>query len=77
MRGSRNFHQGVQKKSLTFFFLLFFFLFFVFFFSPQLTLQKSNGKFQRKLSFFKVSEGSNIFEGGPTFSRGGPIAYSL
>ena len=51
------------------------------FFSPQLILQKSNGQFQRNLSFFDVPEGvqhfqggSNIFkgggEGGPTFSRG-------
>ena len=43
----------------------------VFFLSAQLILQKSNGKFQRKLSFFKVPEG------GPTFSRGCPIAYFL
>ena len=62
---------------LLFFFFIFFFLFFLF--SPQLILQKSNGQFQRNLSFFKVLEGSNIFSrgGGPTFSRGGPIAYSL
>ena len=48
------------------------------FFSPQLILQKSNGRFQRNLSFFKVPEvvqhfpvGSNFFQGGgPTFSRG-------
>ena len=34
--------------------------------------QKSNGYFQRKQSFAKVPEGSNIYqEGGPTFSRGG------
>ena len=39
-------------------------VFFLFVFSPQLILQKSNGYFQRKLSFFKVSEGSNIFQGG-------------
>ena len=45
------------------------FFFFFFFFSPQLILQKSNGQFQRNLSFF------NVPEGGPTFSRGGPIAY--
>ena len=35
------------------------------FFSPHLILQKSNGQFQRNLSFFKVPDG------GPTFSRGG------
>ena len=55
--------------------------FFVFFFSPQLILQKSNGLFQGNLSFFKVPEGVNIFQGGggeATFSRGGgPTAYFL
>ena len=68
MRGSRNFRQGggvqvnLTKKLLRFF-------------SLQLILQKSNGEFQRKLSFFKVPEGSNIFKGGgPTFSsRGGGV----
>ena len=51
-----------------------------FFFSPQLILQKSNGQFQRNLSFFKVPEGSNIFQGGggvQLFPGGNPIAYSL
>ena len=52
----------MTKKALTFFFFFFFF-----FFSPQLILQKSNGQFQRNLSFFKVPEGSNILQGG-----GGP-----
>ena len=47
------------------------------FFSPPLILQKSNGLFQRNLSFFKAPDGSNFFQGGPTFSRGCPIAYSL
>ena len=53
--------------------------FFFFFFSPQLILQKSNGHFQRNLSFFKVPEVVQHFlGGGPTFSRGGgPIAYSV
>ena len=51
---------------------------YLFFFSPQLILQKSNGQFQRNLSFFKVPEGVQHFPGGgPTFSSGGPIAYSL
>ena len=53
----------------------------IFFFRPQLIFQKSNGQFQRNLSFFKVPEGVQHFPGGggPTFSRGwgGPIAYSL
>ena len=34
------------------------------FFSPQLILQKSNGHFQRYLSFFKVPEGVQHFQGG-------------
>ena len=76
MRGSRNFRQGggggvqlsLTKKALTTFFFFFFF-----FFSPQLILQKSNGQFQRNLSFFKVPEEVRHFPGGggPTFSRGG------
>ena len=48
-----------------------------FFFSPQLILQKSNGQFQRNLSFFKVPEGVQHFPGGSNFFQGGPIAYSL
>ena len=47
------------------------------FFSPQLILQKSNGQFQRNLSFFKAPDGVQFFPGGPPFSRGCPIAYSL
>ena len=35
------------------------------FFSPQLILLKSNGLFRRKLSFFKVLEGVQLFPGGP------------
>ena len=79
MRGSRNFRQGdpgqSDKKSSDV----------LFFFSPQLILQKSNGQFQRNLSFFKVQEGVQHFSGGggggPTFPGGGgrgggPIAYS-
>ena len=68
MRGSRNFRQGVggpgqpDKQSS-----------YNVFFSPLLILQKSNSQFQRKLSFFKVPEGVQLFPGG----GGGPIAYSL
>ena len=48
------------------------------FFSPQLILQKSNGRFQRYLSFFKVPEGVQHFQGGGVqLFSGGPIAYSL
>ena len=43
---------SLTKKALTFFF------------SPQLILQKSNGQFQRNLSFFKVPEGVQLFPGG-------------
>ena len=50
------------KKALTTFF---------FFFSPQLILQKSNGQFQRNLSFFKVPEGVQHFPGGSNFFQGG------
>ena len=43
----------------------------VFFLSPQLILKKSNGKFQRNLSFFsRFQRGSNIFEGGSDFFQG-------
>ena len=60
MHGSRNFRQGgggpgqSDKKSSDN----------VFFFSPKLILQKSNGQFQRNLSFFKVPEGVLHFPGG-------------
>ena len=62
MCGSRNFRQGGgggpgqsdKKKALTT----------LFFFSPQLILQKSNGQFQRHLSFFKAPEGVQHFTGG-------------
>ena len=77
MRGSRNFRQGgggvqvsLTKKSsdnLKSFFFLFFF------FSPQLILPKSNGQYQRNLSFFKVPEGVQHFPGGggSNFFQGG------
>ena len=73
MRGSRKFRHGgggggggpgqSDKKSsdnVFFFFLVL-----------SLFLRKSNGQFQRNLSFFKVSEGVQHFPGGggdPTFS---------
>ena len=49
MGGSRSVRQ---KKALTKFF------------SPQLILQKSNGQFQRNLSFFKIPDGVQHFPGG-------------
>ena len=78
IRGSRNFRQeGLgqsDKKSSD-----------NVFFSPQLILQKSNGQFQRNLTFFKVPEGVQhfpgggvqLFSGGGGGGEGGPIAYSL
>ena len=75
MRGFRKFRQGggpgqSDKKALT-----------TFFFSPPLILQRSNGQFQRNLSFFKVPEGVQHFPGGGGVQLfpggGGPIAYSL
>ena len=44
---------------------------FCLFLSPRLILQKSNGSFQRKISFFKVLEGVKIFPGGSNFFQGG------
>ena len=54
--------QPYKKRSDNFFFL-----------SPQLILQKSNGQFQRNLSFFKVLEGVQHFPGGggSNFFQGG------
>ena len=89
MRGSRNFRQGggggpgqSDKNSSD--------NVFIFIFSPQLILQKSDGQFQRNLSFFKVPEGVQHFPGGGGvqllipyknpynlwFSRGGPDPLS-
>ena len=45
---------------------------FLCFFSPQLILRKTNGQFQRNLSFSRFQRGSSILQGGQ-----GPIAYSL
>ena len=62
MRGSRDFRQGgggvqvsLTKKNV---------FFFVFFLVLSLFLQKSNGQFQRNLSFSKVPEGVQHFPGG-------------
>ena len=46
-----------------------------FFFSPQLILQKSNGQFQRNLSFFKVLEGVQHFPGGVQLLPGGSNCF--
>ena len=67
MRGPRKFRQGgpgqSDKKSSDVFLVL------------SLFLRKSNGQFQRNLSFFKVQRGSNIFKGGGVQLF--PVAYSL
>ena len=45
-----------------------------YFYSPQLILQKSNGQFQRNVSFFKVPEGVQHFpEGVQLFPGGGGV----
>ena len=74
MRGFRNFlsvgpGQTDKKKSSDVF---------CFFFSPQLILQKSNGQFQRNLSFFKVPEGVQHFPGGGVqLFQGGGVSNCL
>ena len=69
--------QSDIKSSDVFLFVCFLFLFF----KSSAYLQKSNGHFQRNLSFFKVPEGVQHFPGGrgggSNFFQGGPIAYSL
>ena len=80
MRGSRIFRQGGPGQSAKKLSQRFYFFFVVFFFSPQLILQKSNGQFQRNLSFFKVSEAVQHFRGGGVQlfpGGGGPIPYFL
>ena len=80
MRGSRNFHQGggvqvsltIKSSDNVFFF------FFVFLVLSLFRSQMVN--FKEIYHFARFQRGSNIFQGGPTFSRGGgggPIAYSL
>ena len=51
------------------------FLFVFLFFSPQLIIQKSNGQFQRNLSFSRFQRGSIIFQGGGVqlFPGGGGV----
>ena len=59
-RGGGGPGQSDKKKALT-----------NFFFSPQLILQKSNGQFQRNISFFKVLEGVQHFSGRVQLFPGG------
>ena len=77
MRGSRNFHQGggggwgegpgqSDKKALTTIFLVL-----GLFYRSQMV------NFKEIYCFSRLQLGSNFFQGGPTFSRGCPIAYSI
>ena len=75
MHGSRNFHQGgggegpsqSDRKSSD-----------NDLFSPQLAyFTKVKWSISKNLSFFMAPDGVHFFPGGPTFSRGCPIAYSL
>ena len=69
--------QSDKKKSsdVCLFFFCFFFLCFFLVLSLFHSSQMVN--FKEILHFSRFQSGSNIFQGGPTFSRGGPIAYSL
>ena len=67
MRGSRNFRGGPgqsEKSSDS----VFFFFFFLFFFFLVLRLCYRNQMVNFKENYHSTS---NIFQGGPTFSRGG------
>ena len=83
MRGSRKFCRGgvggmggsrsVCQKSSDI-------VFFLFFFSPRFFYSSQMVNFKEIYHFSRLQKGSNIFQGGPTFSRrggGGPFAYSL
>ena len=58
-----------------------FFFFFFFFFVHSRSYRRQMVNFKEIYHFSRFQRGSNIFRGGggggPTFSRGGPIAYSL
>ena len=78
MRGSRNFHRGggggggwegpgqSDKKALTTIFVVL-----------SLFYRRQMVNFKEIHRFFKAPDGVQFFPGGPTFSRGCPIAYSL
>ena len=73
------------KKALTFFFVLFFlvsslwrfFLVLSLFYRSQTVNFKENCHFQGSGGGPTFSRGGPTFSRGPSFSRGGPIAYSL
>ena len=61
-----------DKKDLTTFFFSFLFFFFFFFFFLVLSLfyRSQMANFKEIYHFSRFKRGSNIFQGGPTFSRG-------
>ena len=59
VRGGGGVQVRLTKKALTTFF------------SPQLILQKSNGQFERNLSFSRFQRGSNNFQGVQLLPGGG------
>ena len=70
IQGGGGVQVSLTKKALTFFFA--FFLVLSLFYRSQMV------NFKAIYHFSRFQRGSNIFLGGPTFSRGGgPIAYSL
>ena len=81
MHGSRIFCQGgsgpdsLKTAGTTFFFLVFFYLFLVLklFYSLQEGVQWFY--YRENNTFSRIQRGSNIFQGGPASSRGGPNTY--
>ena len=83
MKGGGPIHARIQKFSsggpgyltktalTTFFSSFFHFLVLTLFYRSQMVNFKENYHFSR------FQRGSNLFQGGPIFSSGGPIAYSL
>ena len=59
--------QSDKKKALTFFFFFSFFLVLSLFYRSQMV------NFEAIYHFSRFQRGSNIFQGGPTFSRGGGV----
>ena len=53
------------------------FFFFFFFLVLSLFYRSQMVNFKEIYHFSRFQRGSNILQGGPTFSRVGPIAYSL
>ena len=62
--GGGGVRDSLKKKALTFFFLFLFFLVLSLFYKSQMV------NFIEIYHFLRFQMGSNIFQGGPTFSRG-------